>query len=1030
MNNKKNKNNINFELLAKEHGFLKARELLKQATIDAQQQRIESAEEEVKATQKIIRVKELVKTGVTYGNANSEAVLDKLLNTSSLVHISRLSSEKTGSDKRNNDNACENGKPTKTSESSFLNSPLYQKLMNESGLRSNSVSKADVLSARVSAAKGHTTTKDYVREAIRSDSKHLLVANKNLDYLPSQLGDTFHLQISYLNKILCSTNNISTITSYKMPQLSLYHLRYLKEINLSSNKLVSLPSDIGILESLEQMNLSYNMLSKLPPSIGKLKHLMALILKGNNLSILPHEFIYLDRLEQLDLSENIFTLIPYGITKLKSIKSINFSKNSMTKLAILPPMMKKVDMWMKVIDRRTGKEVYMNILTKERVREIEFYDGSGIKRAFDLHVFQKPNTLSYRRRKLWLNSNNIHEWESVVDPNTGLEYYRNNISGETDWDMPPSLDNIGLMLLLEEINMAGNSIKTIPSSFLQLVHMKKIFLARNRIRELPHNIGELVHLEILDLTSNELQLLPLSICDCKGLKELLLKDNHLLRLPEPIGYLPELRKLDVTMNHLKQLPSSLGYSKLEFFFAYENPLVDPPADEITKGLESVRWYLRNKYLIEQRGMPPEMEYHSIGINKEVTVLKPEFDMIIKQMISTLSNDGFLNLQLLNLIEIPYQVAKLKGLKKLRLDYNEEITFPKGFDKELKGLTYLSLRLCKLCELPDNLAHLKQLSTLLLEGNEFEMLPSKIMYLISLTTLDVSKNNLFSLPDGLHKLTNLKTLNLESNNIEQIPIELGQLKQLKVLNLAHNRINDFPESLCYLSAMKILNIEKNKLKFLPKKISNLFLIELRIGYNMIEYLPDDIFSYNLKSTLMFFSVCENNLLELPLSIAYLHIEAKVDADYNPLLSPPPYLLSEKLVVLQNYLLIRYHRKKSVIQLLEDDDFDVNHLHLSPIAQEVFLDGTGFLTPSDLLEFDTSLNEFLNGEYYKCPVTTKELVDRIILLREKREIDMYLLIINTFLKILTQLNKQKNKKYKSHLTFDTRPWGRDGEDCNVW
>jgi hypothetical protein len=60
----------------------------------------------------------------------------------------------------------------------------------------------------------------------------------------------------------------------------------------------------------------------------------------------------------------------------------------------------------------------------------------------------------------------------------------------------------------------------------------------------------------------------------------------------------------------------------------------------------------------------------------------------------------------------------------------------------------------------------------------------------------------------------------------------------------------------------------------------------------------------------------------------------------------------------------------------------------------MDGTGFLTPDDLAEFDQAVHEFLNGEYYQCPATNKEIVDSITELRDRRETEMYMQILETF------------------------------------
>jgi len=59
-------------------------------------------------------------------------------------------------------------------------------------------------------------------------------------------------------------------------------------------------------------------------------------------------------------------------------------------------------------------------------------------------------------------------------------------------------------------------------------------------------------------------------------------------------------------------------------------------------------------------------------------------------------------------------------------------------------------------------------------------------------------------------------------------------------MAMNQVIDIPDLLCDVTTLKKLNIEKNKLINIPPRIKMLGLIELRIGHNSIETLPDDMF----------------------------------------------------------------------------------------------------------------------------------------------------------------------------------------------
>lgn len=78
----------------------------------------------------------------------------------------------------------------------------------------------------------------------------------------------------------------------------------IRRLDLSRNKFLSLPADIGALINLVELDLSQNSLMELPNEISHLVKLRKLILDGNALTNLPEDFIELKRLQYLDLRGN------------------------------------------------------------------------------------------------------------------------------------------------------------------------------------------------------------------------------------------------------------------------------------------------------------------------------------------------------------------------------------------------------------------------------------------------------------------------------------------------------------------------------------------------------------------------------------------------------------------------------------------------------------------------------------------------------------------------------------------------------
>ena len=67
------------------------------------------------------------------------------------------------------------------------------------------------------------------------------------------------------------------------------YMSNLREVDLSSNRIVEMPFDIGELHKLRILNLSFNYLASLPPSIGDLVILRNLNVAHNVLEAVPEQ---------------------------------------------------------------------------------------------------------------------------------------------------------------------------------------------------------------------------------------------------------------------------------------------------------------------------------------------------------------------------------------------------------------------------------------------------------------------------------------------------------------------------------------------------------------------------------------------------------------------------------------------------------------------------------------------------------------------------------------------------------------------
>jgi small GTP-binding protein len=125
-----------------------------------------------------------------------------------------------------------------------------------------------------------------------------------------------------------SENKVTTLPA------EILRLKKLTQLKLSDNKLTTLPSEIVELKNLTTFYLSGNQLTTLPAEIGTLKNLTELYLSNNQLTSLPAEIVKLKlkNLTKLYLSVNLLTSLPAEIGKLKNLTVLNISWNQLTTL--------------------------------------------------------------------------------------------------------------------------------------------------------------------------------------------------------------------------------------------------------------------------------------------------------------------------------------------------------------------------------------------------------------------------------------------------------------------------------------------------------------------------------------------------------------------------------------------------------------------------------------------------------------------------------------------------------------------------
>lgn len=118
-------------------------------------------------------------------------------------------------------------------------------------------------------------------------------------------------------------------------------------LNLSFNRLQSLPENIGILRRLKYLNCENNEIDNIPESIGKIRPLREMNLNKNKLIRLPGSIGNCSRLEKLYLNDNCIEMIPKSIGECICLEYVSLRNN---RLIELPLSIAKLEKQIKQID--------------------------------------------------------------------------------------------------------------------------------------------------------------------------------------------------------------------------------------------------------------------------------------------------------------------------------------------------------------------------------------------------------------------------------------------------------------------------------------------------------------------------------------------------------------------------------------------------------------------------------------------------------------------------------------------------------
>nr|XP_034180450.1 chaoptin-like [Osmia lignaria]XP_034180451.1 chaoptin-like [Osmia lignaria] len=687
----------------------------------------------------------------------------------------------------------------------------------------------------------------------------------------------------------------------------------IKEFNLDSNKLSTLPAGIfdrietrrihlssnsikniddeafrGLEDVLEYLNLETNDLPSVPGAVSRLRKLSYLYLASNDIKNISGEAFqdFAENLRALSLATNSLDAVPVAaLSKCQRLLHLNLGYN---KISHIQPGDFEWAEDLEILLLRN------NILTKLK--------GETFKGASKL-------------KELSLSFNHLTELDDdcFVGIEESLDILELSFAFATDIFPQRALRPLSNLLWLV---LDNNNFQTIEATaFYSFQKLRYINLESNRLHYLPERIFlSGVHPE---------------------LKDVKLGYNFLEAIPDfSFHNLTELRSLDLTGNRIKLLTSC------SIMDCPQLVTISLAYNRITKMEKNALYGLPSLHFLH-------MEFNKLTVLDLDAIAEiggPDFVLNVSyNAISLISSTGSTNnltsldLSFNNISHLPADTFYgTPNLKSLDLESNFIVVLEPG-TFALKYLETLNLRDNKVESLRKQSFHgLESLQQLDLSGNQLSQLSTKqFRNLKNLRILNLSRNKIRSLPKDVFEGTKLEILDLSSNKFTVVPslsfLELGYT--LRDLNLADNFVDHLDSTAFPTSQLVSLNLAHNRLTILPDNsfVSLGKLLSLNVSQNVLQANFKELFHYLPGLRQLYLASC--GLKDIPLlpltnlnvlDLSFNYVDSTSDKEFQ-------YLKGLKILLLLNNSLTSMPNVK--LNLLKE--LDVSGNPIEELTKESFL-----------------------------------------------------------------------------------------------
>ena len=305
----------------------------------------------------------------------------------------------------------------------------------------------------------------------------------------------------------------------------------------------------GIAEAVSgkssSLTLGKLLMCAVPPEIGLASRLTFVNLSGNKLKSLPNEIGCCEFLEELCCPDNFLTELPAQLSNCQRLHTINICNNKLTEISSVLGKLPNLTCLRCSHNLLKGLSDEISNCCK-----LEYIDCSDNQPGF--HI---PTSIFVKCKSLFRVECRGNQLTALPDEVGTPRLNMLDCSRNALTQLPESLSKC---IELGALDCSSNLLEELPARLGDCKQIKSIRCAANRLSNIPGGVGCFTKVIHLDASNNRLSSLPVGFEGWEDLERIELDGNKFESLPEGIGSWKSLKRLSVEHNQLKSLPISIG----------------------------------------------------------------------------------------------------------------------------------------------------------------------------------------------------------------------------------------------------------------------------------------------------------------------------------------------------------------------------------------------------------------------------------------------------------------------------------------